>query len=60
VDDARAEDALLALEGLLAGAGHGPALDELAAAIHELEYEAALAPLARLAAALSTSLEETA
>jgi signal transduction histidine kinase/HPt (histidine-containing phosphotransfer) domain-containing protein/ActR/RegA family two-component response regulator len=60
VDDARAEDALLALEGLLAGAGHGRALDELAAAIHELEYEAALAPLARLAAALSTSLEETA
>jgi hypothetical protein len=35
-------------------------VDAIAGAIHELEYEAALAPLASLAAALEISSEETA
>jgi CheY-like chemotaxis protein len=56
-DDARAEDALSELDTLLAGGSHGAILAELRRAIRDLEYEAALAPLARLAAALEPKME---
>jgi signal transduction histidine kinase/DNA-binding response OmpR family regulator/HPt (histidine-containing phosphotransfer) domain-containing protein len=59
-DDARAEDALQELQALLGASGHRAQLDAIAGAIHELEYSAALPPLAALAAAMGTSLEETA
>jgi signal transduction histidine kinase/DNA-binding response OmpR family regulator/HPt (histidine-containing phosphotransfer) domain-containing protein len=59
-DDARAEDALLELQALLGAGQHRALLDDIAGAIHELEYAAALAPLAALATALGTNLEETA
>jgi HPt (histidine-containing phosphotransfer) domain-containing protein len=59
-DDARAEDALQELQALLGASGHRAQLDAIAGAIHELEYAAALPPLAALAAAMGTSLEETA
>jgi signal transduction histidine kinase/CheY-like chemotaxis protein len=59
-DDARAEDALVELQALLPAGRHRVLFDAIACAIHELEYEAALAPLAGLAAALGISLEETA
>jgi signal transduction histidine kinase/DNA-binding response OmpR family regulator/HPt (histidine-containing phosphotransfer) domain-containing protein len=58
-DDARAEDALAELQSLLVPGQNRALIDAVAGAIHELEYEAALAPLARLAAALGTSFEET-
>ena len=51
-DDARAEDALAELEALLAGAGCEAELARLRRAIDEIEYGAALAPLASLAARL--------
>jgi len=50
-DDARAEDALAALEAALpdaARAGHGARLDALRRAVREIEYEAARAHLAQL------------
>jgi len=56
-DDARAEDALRELEPLLAGGVHGAELAELRRAIGDIEYEAALAPLARLAANLERDVE---
>jgi CheY-like chemotaxis protein len=59
-DDARAEDALLELQAMLAAAPHRAALDAIASAVHDLEYEAARAPLAGLASALGTTVEETA
>jgi signal transduction histidine kinase/DNA-binding response OmpR family regulator/HPt (histidine-containing phosphotransfer) domain-containing protein len=59
-DDARAEDALVELQALLPAGRHRALVDAIAGAIHELEYEAALAPLASLAAALEISSEETA
>jgi signal transduction histidine kinase/DNA-binding response OmpR family regulator/HPt (histidine-containing phosphotransfer) domain-containing protein len=58
-DDARADDALAELQSLLEPGQHRALLDAVAGAIHELEYEAALAPLSRLAAAMGTSFEET-
>ncbi|AWL07465.1 response regulator [Massilia oculi] len=48
-DDARAEDALDQLESLLAAGPHAHDLAPLRRAIDEVEYGAALAPLARLA-----------
>ncbi len=60
LDDARAEDALAELESRLsagAHAAHGPLLAELRRAVQELEYGAALAPLAALAAALELTME---
>ncbi|TXF99017.1 hybrid sensor histidine kinase/response regulator [Massilia arenae] len=48
-DDARAEDALDHLEALLAGGPYAQDLAPLRRAIDEVEYGAALAPLARLA-----------
>ncbi|RZA33753.1 MAG: hybrid sensor histidine kinase/response regulator, partial [Lysobacteraceae bacterium] len=59
-DDARAEDALAQLEALLAGSVHGPLLAELRRAVQDLEYEAALAPLAALAAGLELNMENVA
>jgi HPt (histidine-containing phosphotransfer) domain-containing protein len=57
-DDARAEDVLAELDALLAGSAHGGVLAELRRAVHELEYAAALAPLAALAADLELNLED--
>jgi len=65
-DDARAEDALAELETLLAAGAHGqPGLggieDELGAvrrAVGDIEYGAALAPLARLRERLALGQEE--
>ncbi|KFI07539.1 hypothetical protein JN27_08050 [Massilia sp. BSC265] len=59
-DDARAEDALGELEALLAGDAHGEQLAIMRRAVQELEYEAALAPLARLAAGLELNKEDVA
>jgi two-component system, sensor histidine kinase and response regulator len=59
-DDARAEDVLLELQSLLAGGSHDELLRAIALAVHELEHETALAPLAALASALGIKLEETA
>ncbi|QOY96681.1 response regulator [Massilia sp. UMI-21] len=59
-DDARAEDALADLETLLADGVHRGALAELRRAVGDLEYGAALAPLAALAAALGLTLEDAA
>jgi signal transduction histidine kinase/DNA-binding response OmpR family regulator/HPt (histidine-containing phosphotransfer) domain-containing protein len=56
-DDARAEDALLELDALLAGGAHDALLAELRRAVQDLEYAAALAPLAALAAALELDME---
>ena len=56
-DDARAEDALSELEGLLAGTAHAGALAPVRRAVEEIEYTAALAPLGALAADLELSLE---
>ncbi|EKU79909.1 hybrid sensor histidine kinase/response regulator [Massilia timonae] len=52
-DDARAEDALDQLEALLAGGPYAQDLAPLRRAIDEVEYGAALAPLARLAGQLA-------
>ncbi|WP_020653379.1 hybrid sensor histidine kinase/response regulator [Massilia niastensis] len=59
-DDARAEDALSELEALLAGTSHAGALLPLRRAVQDIEYEAALAPLAALAADLELSMEGSA
>ena len=59
-DDSRAEDALGELELLLAGGVHGDALATLRRAVEDLEYEAALAPLAQLAAGLEPDMEDAA
>jgi signal transduction histidine kinase/DNA-binding response OmpR family regulator/HPt (histidine-containing phosphotransfer) domain-containing protein len=59
-DDARAEDALAALEAALpdaARAGHGPRLDALRRAVREIEYEAARAHLAQLVRQMDDSME---
>ena len=56
-DDARAEDALVELESLLAAGGHvaplAQALAELRRAVAEIEYAAALAPLTVLSTQLA-------
>ena len=41
-------------------AAHGALLEAIARAVAEIEYDAALPPLAELARALNTSLEEPA
>ncbi|WP_137173931.1 hybrid sensor histidine kinase/response regulator [Massilia sp. HP4] len=48
-DDARAEDALAELETLLAGSAWAAALEPVRRAVADIEYGAALAPLADLA-----------
>jgi signal transduction histidine kinase/DNA-binding response OmpR family regulator/HPt (histidine-containing phosphotransfer) domain-containing protein len=58
-DDARAEDTLQALKAQL-GERHAGALALIARAVDDIEYEAALEPLARLARALEVTLEESA
>ncbi len=66
-DDARAEDALTQLEGLLAASVdpklYDAALDDVRRAVADIEYAAALAPLSALAAQLdlchSLSLESS-
>jgi len=58
-DDARAEDALAALQRQLPAA-YAPALANIRQAVDEIEYHAALAPLAALARALHVNLEENA
>ncbi|MCD2519097.1 response regulator [Massilia sp. G4R7] len=59
-DDARAEDALAELETLLAGGPPRAELDALRRAVRDVEYAAALAPLARLSAALEAGVERAA
>ncbi|AVR97506.1 hybrid sensor histidine kinase/response regulator [Pseudoduganella armeniaca] len=59
-DDARAEDAVQALQALLADSPHGGLLATVARAIDDIEYDAALAPLAALAQALDVNMEENA
>jgi len=62
-DDARAEDALAQLEALLAGGARGEAgawvehLAEVRRAVREIEYGAALAPLAQLREQLALGQE---
>ena len=56
-DDARAEDALSELEGLLAGTLHAGALVPVRRAVEDIEYTAALAPLGALATELELGLE---
>ena len=57
-DDARAEDALAELESLLAGGAWAAELEPVRRAIRDIEYGAALAPLAALAARLELQREE--
>lgn len=59
-DDARAGDALAQLQLLLPGLAYRAPLAAIAHAVDELEYHAALAPLARLMHLLGLNLEETA
>jgi HPt (histidine-containing phosphotransfer) domain-containing protein len=67
-DDARAEDTVQSLQLLLSGAAQDdPAAAQVAAlvaeivqAVEDIEYDAALAPLNRLAQALDVTLEERA
>ncbi len=59
-DDARAEDLLRELQALPAAAAHGALLASIARAVADIEYDAALVPLAELAAALDIHLEEPA
>jgi two-component system, sensor histidine kinase and response regulator len=56
-DDARAEDALHALQALPGAAAHGEQLAAIQQAVDEIEYDAALAPLAALARALNLNVE---
>ncbi|MEW7847476.1 ATP-binding protein [Massilia aurea] len=58
-DDARAEDAFAQLDKLLAGMIDDEALAGVRDAIADIEYHAALAPLARLAAQLGFTQELT-
>ncbi|MFA9219100.1 MAG: response regulator [Sphingomonadaceae bacterium] len=59
-DDARAEDLLAALQERLSGSGYTITLAAIQQAVDDIEYAAALAPLATLAAALHLNLEECA
>lgn len=59
-DDARARDAAAELQALLPGEEHAALLGAVVAAVEDLEYEAALAPLAQLARRLGVNLEEPA
>ncbi|HJV03599.1 MAG TPA: response regulator [Burkholderiaceae bacterium] len=59
-DDARAEDALHALQALPGAARHGALLAAIQHAVDEIEYDVALAPLAELARALNLNLEMSA
>jgi two-component system sensor histidine kinase/response regulator len=59
-DDARARDTLAELQLLLPGPEYAAPLAAIAHAVGELEYEAALAPLAGLARLPGLNLEETA
>jgi signal transduction histidine kinase/DNA-binding response OmpR family regulator/HPt (histidine-containing phosphotransfer) domain-containing protein len=59
-DDARAEDALHALQALPGAARHGALLAAIQQAVDEIEYDVALAPLAELARALNLNLEVSA
>jgi signal transduction histidine kinase/DNA-binding response OmpR family regulator/HPt (histidine-containing phosphotransfer) domain-containing protein len=59
-DDARAEDLLRELQALGAAAPHAALVGEIARAVADIEYDAALAPLAQLARVLNTTLEEPA
>jgi hypothetical protein len=56
-DDARARDTLAELQALLPAAAHAAPLAAIAHAVGELEYEAALAPLAELKGLLRPHLE---
>jgi two-component system sensor histidine kinase/response regulator len=55
-DDARAEDVLAELETLLAGGIHDAQLAAIVRAVDEIEYHAAMVPLAELARALDVSV----
>ena len=55
-DDARAEDVFAELETLLAGGRHDASLAMIARALEEIEYHAAMAPLADVARALDVPL----
>ncbi|WP_288380535.1 hybrid sensor histidine kinase/response regulator [uncultured Massilia sp.] len=55
-DDARAEDALVQLEALLAGAGYDAQLAAVWRAVADIEYGAALEPLAQLRGELRAQL----
>ena len=59
-EDARAEDALQELQTLLAGSRHGGIMAAVQRAVDDIEYHAALAPLADLAQALDVDLKENA
>ena len=56
-EDARAEDALLELQTLLAGSRHAGSLAAVQRAVDEIEYHAALAPLSALALALEGDMK---
>jgi signal transduction histidine kinase/DNA-binding response OmpR family regulator/HPt (histidine-containing phosphotransfer) domain-containing protein len=59
-DDARAEDALQELQERLSASGHDITLAAIQHAVDDIEYAAALAPLAALSAALALNQEERA
>ncbi|NML60142.1 response regulator [Massilia sp. RP-1-19] len=59
-EDARAEDALHELQTLLAGSRHAGVLAAVQRAVDDIEYHAALVPLAELAQALDMDLKENA
>ena len=59
-DDARARDAAAELQVLLPGEEHAALLEVIVAAVDDLEYEAALPPLAQLALRLGLDMEEPA
>ncbi|WP_332848810.1 hybrid sensor histidine kinase/response regulator [Massilia sp. S19_KUP03_FR1] len=58
-DDARAEDTLAELETVLAGGVHDARLAAISRAVDEIEYDAAMTPLAALARALDVSVTLT-
>jgi hypothetical protein len=55
-DDARAEDVFADLEIVLAGSVHEAHLAMISRALDEIEYHAAIAPLAELARALGVPM----
>jgi len=59
-DDARAEDTVQSLQLLLGDSVHGALVSDIVQAVDDIEYDAALTPLARLAQALEVTLEERA
>ncbi|HEY0488414.1 MAG TPA: ATP-binding protein [Telluria sp.] len=59
-EDARAEDALHEVQALLSQSRHAVLLEPVQRAVDDIEYHAALAPLAELARALDLDLEENA